>query len=208
MRYPKSRISSDPIRFYSKLMSLESYEKDLKTSNQAVAILSGIIVYRQLHKHNQMQVVKMILNLPDGRLKAKLYGLVSEVVANPYWFNWSLSDNELRHFFETNKEASSVFKTLGIDVNTTFTVAGIAGLIFGASKKTIPDHVKTEIKNSIKNSPITQVGQKAGLSNSMASYSALILIAMVTVLLAQTEVNSMSAKKELLRRGLLLEGDL
>ncbi|KHT64692.1 hypothetical protein RJ45_05130 [Photobacterium gaetbulicola] len=207
-RYATSKIKGNPIRFFVKLISVESFESKLKLEPNALPILTGIVMYRQLPKNRRIEVNKMVLAITDGQLKSKLYGLIGQLSFNPYWFTWSLSDTELRDFFESNKDARKVFKTLGLDINTTISVAGLAGFLYGVAKHGASEKIKDVAKKSFTNVAIANVGRNVGLTPKLASTATAILIACTTVLLAQSESNAKSAKKELLKRGLLLEGDL
>ncbi|MBN8157132.1 hypothetical protein J0J30_24370, partial [Vibrio vulnificus] len=78
-------IGADPVKYYASLIGMEKYEARLKRLANAIPIMTGIVLYRQLPKNMQSQILKQILDLNDNQLKASLYSLVSQVVANPYW---------------------------------------------------------------------------------------------------------------------------
>ncbi|MGY0614938.1 hypothetical protein [Vibrio sp. FJH11] len=211
MKVHKTQIGSDPVKYYARLIGMEKYEPRLKKQANAIPIMTGIVLYRQLPKNKQSLILKQILDLSDGQLKASLYALVSQVVANSYWFSWSLSDNELREFFDTNKEVNDILKVVGIDITVPLTVAGVASFLFSASEKGLPDASQkalSQLKKAVTTSPVAQGGVKLGLTKQAASRVSAILVVMVSVIAYQTNSNAKDAQKELLRRGLLKADDL
>ncbi len=211
MRVQKSQIGADPIKYYASLIGMEKYESRLKKQVNAIPIMTGIVLYRQLPKSKQSLILKQILDLNDNQLKACLYALVSQIVANPYWFSWSLSDKELREFFDSNKEVNDTLKVVGLEISIPLTVAGVAAFLYsanekgfiGASKKT-----SSKLKRAVATSPVTQLGVQLGLTKQAASRASAILVVMVSVISYQTNSNAKEAQKELLRRGLLKMDDL
>ncbi|MHA2710272.1 hypothetical protein [Vibrio owensii] len=211
MRVQKSKIGADPVKYYASLIGMEKHESRLKKQTNAIAIMTGIVLYRQLPKNKQSQILKQILGLSDNQLKASLYGLVSQVVANPYWFSWSLSDSELREFFDTNKGVTDALKVVGLDITVPLTVAGVAAFLYSANEKGLivaSQKASEQLKKTVTSSPVAQVGMKIGLTKQAASRASAILVVMVTVIAYQTNSNAKDAQKELLRRGLLKADDL
>ncbi|EGR7978110.1 hypothetical protein M2H39_21675 [Vibrio vulnificus] len=211
MRVQKSKIGADPVKYYASLIGMEKHESCLKKQVNAIPIMTGIVLYRQLPKNKQSQILKQILGLSDNQLKASLYGLVSQVVANPYWFSWSLSDSELREFFETNKGVTDALKVVGLDITVPLTVAGVAAFLYSANEKGLigaAQKASVQLKKTVTSSPVAQVGMKMGLTKQAASLASAILVVMVTVIAYQTNSNTKDAQKELLRRGLLKADDL
>ncbi|MGR5212383.1 hypothetical protein ACPV4A_17665 [Vibrio rotiferianus] len=211
MRVQKSKIGADPVKYYASLIGMEKHESCLKKQANAIPIMTGIVLYRQLPKNKQSQILKQILGLSDNQLKASLYGLVSQVVANPYWFSWSLSDSELREFFETNKGVTDALKVVGLDITVPLTVAGVAAFLYSANEKGLigaAQKASVQLKKTVTSSPVAQVGMKMGLTKQAASRASAILVVMVTVIAYQTNSNAKDAQKELLRRGLLKADDL
>ncbi|HCE2191233.1 TPA: hypothetical protein NGT20_004634 [Vibrio parahaemolyticus] len=211
MRVQKSKIGADPVKYYASLIGMEKHESCLKKQANAIPIMTGIVLYRQLPKNKQSQILKQILGLSDNQLKASLYGLVSQVVANPYWFSWSLSDSELREFFDTNKGVTDALKVVGLDITVPLTVAGVAAFLYSANEKGLigaAQKASVQLKKTVTSSPVAQVGMKMGLTKQAASRASAILVVMVTVIAYQTNSNAKDAQKELLRRGLLKADDL
>lgn len=211
MRIHKSQIGADPVKYYASLIGMEKYEARLKRLAYAIPIITGIVLYRQLPKNKQSQILKQILDLSDSQLKASLYALVSQVVANPYWFSWSLSDIELREFFDTNKGVNDTLKVLGLEITVPLTVAGVASFLYSANEKGLigaSQKTSKQLKRAVTTSPVAQIGVKMGLTKQVASRASAILVVMVSVIAYQTSSNAKDAQKELLRRGLLKADDL
>lgn len=211
MRVHKSKVGSDPVKYYASLIGLEKYESRLKKHASAIPIMTGIVLYRQLPKNKQSMILKQILGLSDNQLKASLYALVSQIVANPYWFSWSLSDSELREFFDTNKEVNDALKIVGLDISIPLTVAGVSAFLYSASEKGLigaSQSVSNQLKKAITSSPVAQIGSKMGLTRQVASRASAVLVVLVSVISYQTSSNANDAQKELLRRGLLKVDDL
>ncbi|AXX59595.1 hypothetical protein [Vibrio vulnificus] len=140
-----------------------------------------------------------------------MYSLVSQVVANPYWFSWSLSDNELREFFDTNKGVNDTLKVVGLEITVPLTVAGVAAFLYSANEKGLivtTQKASDQLKRAVTSSPVAQIGEKMGLTKQVASRASAILVVMVSVIAYQTNLNAKDAQKELLRRGLLKADDL
>ncbi|MGI2831100.1 hypothetical protein [Vibrio alginolyticus] len=211
MRVNRAVIGADPIKYYAKLIGMEKYLSRLRQQANSVVIMTGIVLYRELPKNKQSEVLRKILDLPDNQLKSALYGLASQVVANPYWFSWSLSDKELRKFFDTNNDVTDAIKLIGIDITIPITVASVAGVLYKVSEKGVkeaPRHISKQFKKTITSTVVTQVASKVGLNETNAKRASAILVIMVSIIACQTHSNSKSAQEELLRRGLLKAGDL
>lgn len=211
MRVHKSKVGSDPVKYYAKLIGLERYESRLKKQAVAIPIMAGIVLYRQLPKNKQSMILKQILDLVDNQLKASLYALVSQIVANPYWFSWSLSDSELREFFDTNKGVNDALKVVGLDITIPLTVAGVSAFLYSASEKGLigaSQSASSQLRKAITSSPVARIGSKMGLTKQAASRASAILVVLVSVIAYQTNSNANDAQKELLRRGLLKADDL
>ncbi|WP_237358395.1 hypothetical protein [Vibrio owensii] len=167
MRVQQSKIGTDPVKYYASLIGMEKHESRLKKQTNAIPIMTGIVLYRQLPKNKQSQILKQILDMSDNQLKASLYGLVSQVVASPYWFSWSLSDSELREFFDTNKGVTDALKVVGLDITIPLTVAGVAAFLYSANEKGVigaSQKASEQLKKTVTSSPVAQVGMKMGLT--------------------------------------------
>ena len=116
--YTHRTHTNEPLKFFISLMELKAYEKELAALPDAVPLLSGIVLYRHLPTPEKTKITAKVLALSSDRLKAVLYGIIGQLVANKFWFCWSLSDKELKDYYQSNKRVSDVLSTLGFDVPT------------------------------------------------------------------------------------------
>ncbi|MCQ9039804.1 hypothetical protein H2C68_22840 [Vibrio alginolyticus] len=70
MRVQQSKIGTDPVKYYASLIGMEKHESRLKKQTNAIPIMTGIVLYRQLPKNKQSQILKQILDMSDNQLKA------------------------------------------------------------------------------------------------------------------------------------------
>lgn len=191
-----------------KLMDLEGFSTKLEKLDGAMYILTGIVTYRCLHHHEKQRINAAMLNLRnyDGPLFGHLYGLISLINANPYWYCWSLSDDELRQFFNVNDSAKSALSYIGVDVSGLITVSGIAGALLAVYKGGAKTGLISTAAQAA-NYTLTKDVATAGKAGSNIVKSAAVAAACVTifasVLLAMTSTNAKNAKRELMLRGLL-----
>lgn len=80
MRVYRAVIGADPIKYYAQLIGMEKYLSRLRQQANSVVIMTGIVLYRELLRNKQSEVLRKILDLPDNQLKSALYGLISQVV--------------------------------------------------------------------------------------------------------------------------------
>ncbi|MBU2972653.1 hypothetical protein KO527_25275 [Pseudoalteromonas sp. C2R02] len=209
--YVTQIYKNDPLKFLIKVMDLTHFSKNLEKINSSLYILTGISTYRNLPPLEKQKINAQVLALKkiDGPLCGKLYGLIAQLNANPYWFSWSLSDSELRSFFEVNSEAKTALGYIGIQPSSLLTVSGIAAIVLGISKNGLYGGVKEVASARINYTnarDITQQLSKNKISAPGATkigLAAAFVTVFASVLLAATSSNYESAKKELLLRGLL-----
>lgn len=78
----------------------------LKLGTDAENILCGVILYRHLGNLEKQDVMKMIYKLKDKSLASTLVTKVTDVILNPNWGLWSLTNKEL----QTKEEFHSLVK--------------------------------------------------------------------------------------------------
>lgn len=206
--YVNQQYKQNPLKFMIKLMDLEGFSTKLEKLDGAMYILTGIVTYRCLHHHEKQRINAAVLNLRsyDGPLFGHLYGLISLINANPYWYCWSLSDDELRQFFNVNDSAKSALSYIGVDVSGLITVSGIAGALLAVYKGGAKTGLISTAAQTT-NYTLTKDVATAGKAGSNVAKSAAVAAACVTifasVLLAMTSTNAKNAKRELMLRGLL-----
>lgn len=70
MRVHKSKIAADPVKYYTYLIGMEKYEARMRQEPNAITIITGIVLYRELPKNKQSEVLKLILALNDGQVES------------------------------------------------------------------------------------------------------------------------------------------
>lgn len=56
MRVHKSKIAADPVKYYTYLIGMEKYEARMRQEPNAITIITGIVLYRELPKNKQSEV--------------------------------------------------------------------------------------------------------------------------------------------------------
>ncbi|EGR2797202.1 hypothetical protein DU976_15190 [Vibrio navarrensis] len=209
-RYTHRQHNQEPLKFFIVLMGLEPYKNDLHRENQSLSLLSGIVLYRHLSKPDQRKVTSSVLNLKNNRLKSKLYGMIGQIVANPYWFCWSLSDSELKSYYNSNKKISDLLSSLGFDVPTISVGVLAAGAysVFNEGMKTTVTKGLTSIASSNK---VLETAKELGLRKRLVGESGRMLGAFVIMIIgfnAMQTKGMKDARKELILRGLINPSEL
>ncbi len=214
-RYENFLDGGDAVDFLVKVMELQKFREPIKSHEDSFSILAGIITFRHLDRSNQIRINREIVNLihtPEYcKLGQKLRDIVTFSAVQPYWFTWSLSDQELRDYYELNDSFQETLSLIGFETPT-LTVAGLAAVIYQLFKKKTPKKTKNAAKNIIKerlgyttgkevagifgkkSSP--QLIRKGGLAGATIYISG-------AVMLASSRNNADQAKKGIILRGLL-----
>ncbi len=143
--YVAAEYKEDPLGFLIKLMELTQYAKELKELDNGLYVLTGLVTFRNLNHMDKIKVNKAIHDLPRGNLLAKLTPMTAMMTANPYWYSWSLSDDELRAYYKLNDRFARSVEMLGLDFGTLSAVA-LGGALLAASES----GVKSAIINTAK----------------------------------------------------------
>lgn len=206
--YVHHQYKQNPLKFLIKLMELNKFSSQLEKLDNAMYILTGIVTYRCLHHHDKQRINASVLQLKDidGPLFSHLYGIIGFLSVNPYWFCWSLTDEELRNHFNLNDEASSALSYIGYDLKGLLTASGLAGFVLSLYKKGALDGVKSVAASATNYSLTKEIASTSNAAQSSiknAAFSAAVVTVLASVLLATTTTNAKNAKKELILRGLL-----
>jgi hypothetical protein len=206
--YVSQQYKQNPLKFLVKLMDLGRFTAELERLDSAMYILTGIVTYRCLHHHEQQRINGAILALRsyDGPLFGHLFGMVGQMSANPYWYCWSLSNEELRNFFVVNDNAKSALSYIGVDLSGLISASTIAGALLGIYKSGIKDGLKNVAAQSTNYSVTKDVANAGKLQGNIpkgAAIAAACITVFASVLFAMSSTNVKSAKQELMLRGLL-----
>lgn len=139
-------------------------------------------------------------NLSGNRaLGIKFYELAAQKIAQPYWYAWSLTDEEIRNLLENSKEVSYWLSKSGI---ASFFSAGsysaksISDAMLDVSKKGIKKSVTSAFKSALN----MNFGEK--ISKSAAVPAGFVTI-MASLMYESSEHDISRAKDELIRRGII-----
>lgn len=171
-------------------------------------ILTGIITYRCLHHHDKQKINAAVIELKDidGPLFAHLYSIIGMLSVNPYWYCWSLTDDELRNHFKINDTARSALSYIGYDLQGLITASGLAGFLLAMYKKGTLNGAKAVAASATNYSLTQEIASTSKATQSTvknAAFAAAVVTVFASVLLATTTSSAKSAKKELILRGLL-----
>lgn len=144
--------------------------------------------------------MKYVHNLSDDKaLGIKFYEIVAQQIAQPYWYAWSLTDEEIRNLLEHSKEVSYWLNKSGM---ASFFSAGsysaksISDAMLDISKKGIKKSVKSAFKSVLN----MDFGEK--ISKSAALPAGFVTI-MASLLYESSEHDIVRSKDELIRRGII-----
>lgn len=212
-RYVTQDFKQAPLIALADIMGLKSYQAVLQASPELYSpILSGIAVYRHLPTNVKQQVNNAIVHgIPRSGLTSRLLELVADQSVQPYWFMWSLSDDELTEFFQ--------FSTNTVDITDQFnplsppnlTVTTIASGVFLLSKSGGRALASEALSSVRKSNLVTAVARRFGFSPAatraigIAAIPALIVISGLNIM---AKKDAERAKRELAARGLLVYRDL
>lgn len=215
-RYNTADFDTKPVLALANLMGLSKPCIDeIKSSpSQYAPHLTGVVLYRHLPEQKQRLVLRRMLDqLPrDSRVLRDLRKLIGFQQVQPYWFMWSLSDEELKEFFAFNQKVASVTDQTKIpEVTTDVTVAGVAGTILTVLSKGFKGAISDTIRALCSSPLVKAVADRFGkdpekaLRYGGATVFIFILIAGINILARNS---SEEARRELAARGLLVYEDL
>jgi len=212
-RYVTADFKHAPLIALADLMGLNAYEDEIVQNSELYApILTGIVVHRHLPRHEQSKVNRAIHNdVPPSHLQTRLMDLISSQRAQPYWYMWSLSDEELKEFYSETSTTAEVTEQFSPLSPPNLTVAGVASAVFLTAKGG-PRALASKMISSLKSSELVMaVGRRLGFGpqgvKTLGGIGVAALIA-ISVLNILAKKQSAQAKRELAARGLLAYEDL
>lgn len=210
-RYENFLDGGDAVDFLVNIMELQKYRVLIKKYDNSLSLLAGIITFRHLDRSNQIKINKEIVSLihsPDYcKLGQKLRDIITLSAVQPYWFTWSLSDQELRDYYELNNDFQNALSYIGFELPA-LTLAGVAGLLVNIRRK----KVSKAAQEAFQESSGYQLGKDLSSvlgrdlsprllkTGGIAGASVFILCAVMSI---STGNSANTAKKELILRSLL-----
>lgn len=212
-RYVAADFKNTPLLALADLMGLRQYQAQIGASPEIFApILNGLAVYRYLSGPQRVDVMRSIyFDFPRGNLTSRLVGLATDLSVQPYWYMWSLSDEDLLEFFSfsTGKaEISGQFNPLSLPE---LTVASVAGGVYGMSRQGPRAVVKEHIERLRRTELVEAVAKRLGFGTRLASgigVASIPSFIVISGLNIMAKRESEKARRELAARGLLVYGDL
>jgi len=116
----------------AKIMRIDLHHAT-KKDDYTMRVLTGVVMYRHLEKHQQMKVIEMIRN-EEHIAHADWWELTSrctDVLLQPRWWLWSLTTEELESIIKDQERTAAIFSFLG----------------YGASVSSVGDFVQSVRKN-------------------------------------------------------------
>ena len=212
-RYVTADFKNTPLIALAGLMDLKNYIAEISKAPEVYSpIISGIAVYRHLPPAERKSINNAILNdIPRSNLTSRLMGLVSDQSVQPYWYMWSLSDEEVKDFFTYSSATAAITGQFNPLSAPEATVATLAGAVYAIAKGG-PRAAVSQAAASLKRSELVMaVARRFGLGPGavralgIAAVPALIVISGLNIM---AKKQSVQAKRELAARGLLVYSDL
>jgi len=194
-------------------MGLENYIAEISKAPEVYSpILSGIAIYRHLSSIERQNINTAIVNdIPRSNLTSRLMGLVSDQSVQPYWYMWSLSDEEVQEFFTFSSSTTAItdqFNPLSSPKPTVATVAGAVYVIAKGGQRAVASKAASALKRSELVMAVARrfgMGPESVRALGIASIPALIVISGLNIM---AKKEAAQAKRELAARGLLIYRDL
>lgn len=212
-RYVTADFKNTPLIALADLMGLKNYIAEISKAPEVYSpILSGIAVYRHLPSAERQNINRAIINrTPHSNLTARLMNLVSDQSVQPYWYMWSLSDEEVKEFFtfsSTTAEVTGQFNPLSFPDLTAAAVATSVYVMANEGPRAVASRALSPLKKSELVMAVARrfgLGPEAVRALGVAAVPALIVISGLNIMAKR---QAALAKRELAARGLLVYGDL
>lgn len=194
--YSEQTLKTEPVVQLAILTGLDADLSFIRNNREKVLpVITGVILYRQLNRLDQRKVLEQAQALGNPKFFGKVQMLIAQSIAKPMWNPWSLSDGELRQYFDTHQAVADFLSTWFITIDIKLEVSFAAALI----KEMASVHIAEE---TFKKLSLSSTAQRAG---ARAFFVAVIL---ASVLKGFNEADALAAKQELLRRNMLRIEDL
>lgn len=217
-RYVTSDFKAAPVMALADLMGFDAqHRRQIEADPEFYGtLLCGVAVHRHLDRNAHIDVNRRINELvPPSRLQSKFRELIVMQRVQPFWFMWSLSDEELRDFFDFNSSVANVTDHVlpaGAEgIVGSLTVAGVASATYELASKG-PRAVAVDRVRAVAGSNLVEaVARRLGVSTgsiARAGYVAIPIAVIVAGLNVMAKKSSDKARRELSARGLLAYDDL
>lgn len=217
-RYVTADFNEAPLAALADLMGLRSYQSQIVSSPEVFApILNGISVYRHIESPQRRTILKAIRDdVPRGHISDHLTGLVTGQLVQPYWYMWSLSDEELMEFFNFSKTKAAYTAPLSVGSLPEFTIGSLATALVAISLKgpraALKEQAREQVDALLKKSELVkEVSKRLGFVGPLLSAVGIMSVPTIIVISGlniMANKESDVARRELAARGLLAYDDL
>ncbi|MGI2897280.1 hypothetical protein, partial [Vibrio alginolyticus] len=129
--YSEQTLKAEPVVQLAVLTGLDADLNFIRNNREKVLpIITGVILYRQLNRRDQRKVLEQAQALGNSKFFGKIQMLVAQSIAKPMWNPWSLSDGELRQYFNTHKAVANFLSTWFITIDIKLEVGFMAAVIY------------------------------------------------------------------------------
>lgn len=212
--YVTAQYRDDPLGFLIELIRLDAHEKALRKLDSSLYLLIGLTAHRHLPQVEQVAITREIYHHLVGRdtprdirsAMDRLYGIIGQLRVQPYWFSWSLSDSELRSYYETNRDFANAIERLGLDFGVqALSVTGLAAGLVKLSQNGIGSTVTSGLRRSLNVNLAEQLAKESMRANLMraSGIGAAMVTVFASILHVQWSRSERQARRELMARGLL-----
>ncbi|WP_404363869.1 hypothetical protein [Marinobacter sp.] len=217
-RYVTSDFKATPVLALADLMGLSAeHKRQMNTDLEFYgSLLCGVAVHRHLDQREHIDVNRRInQQVPPSKLQSKLRELVVMQRVQPYWFMWSLNDEELRDFFDFNKTVAGVtghiLPSSPEGIVGGLTAAGVASAAYEVATKGARAAASDRVRALAGSGLVEAVARRLGVSTrsvALAGYAAIPIAIVIAGLNVMSKNSSDKARRELSARGLLAYSDL
>jgi bacterioferritin-associated ferredoxin len=132
-------------------------------------------------------------------------GLVGELSRHHNLYAWSLTDEELRAYYESNKNMAEIFSAIGVGALSTPSVAAVAAAIYDAAKNGVKGQVRASVKATTTTPRVAEVAKRMGVGPQLTrglGVATLAALAAMALLNTNASGNQKRAEKEQALRNL------
>jgi len=110
--YDLPKNPNDAVQKLAHILKIPTY-KLIGDPNKIVTAMAGTILYRHLSRLDKMSAMKQIKNLDHPQLQSELSIKCLDVMVNPQWAEWSLSNSELIEILNFHNQLNRWSSVLG-----------------------------------------------------------------------------------------------
>ncbi len=211
-RYVTSDFQKAPLLALADLMGLKKFSLEIAANPEVYGpILSGIATFRHISPAQKMNVQRSIVTKVPRPIVAPLRTLISDQSVQTYWYTWSLSDKELREFYQFSLRTAETTDQFDIIDLPTPTVATLAGAVYLIADKGVKAFASEIISSTLKAPIVQETAKKIGWGPALVEVAGAVAVSSlicVSVVNFMAHKQSENTKRELAARGLLAYSEI